>query len=88
MLGQTIPLAELNYFTKNPERAARMDNWSARIKQFQDDLTGMPEEDKMRLPGMSVVVIAYTPRARDGSEGDPLVTLSPLQKIICDTLKL
>lgn len=41
----------MNYFTKNPERAARMESWSGIIKGFQDGLTGMPEEDKMRLPG-------------------------------------
>lgn len=41
----------MNYFTKNPERAARMESWSGIIKDFQDGLTGMPEEDKMRLPG-------------------------------------
>ncbi|CAN0199021.1 unnamed protein product, partial [Ectocarpus sp. 12 AP-2014] len=44
------PLREVNYFTKNPERAARMESWSGIIKDFQDGLTGMPEEDKMRLP--------------------------------------
>lgn len=45
------PLNELNYFTKNPERSARMQSWSSAIKDFQDKLEGMPEEDKMRLPG-------------------------------------
>ncbi|CAM9938300.1 unnamed protein product [Pylaiella littoralis] len=44
------PLHEVNYFTKNPERAERMQRWSGIIKDFQDGLTGMPEEDKMRLP--------------------------------------
>lgn len=48
---QDTPLREVNYFTKNPERAARMESWSGIIKDFQDSLTGMPEEDKMRLPG-------------------------------------
>ncbi|CAM9747974.1 unnamed protein product [Ascophyllum nodosum] len=44
------PLRQVNYFTKNPERARRMEDWSNIIKDFQDRLTGMPEEDKMRLP--------------------------------------
>ncbi|CAN0014114.1 unnamed protein product [Ectocarpus sp. 6 AP-2014] len=48
------PLREVNYFTKNPERAARMESWSGIIKDFQDGLTGMPEEDKMRLPVVPV----------------------------------
>lgn len=48
---KATPLHEVNYFTKNPERARRMEGWSNLIKKFQDGLTGMPDEDKMRLPG-------------------------------------
>lgn len=48
---KSTPLSEVNYFTKNPERAARMDNWSGIIGRFQKGLEGMPDEDKMRLPG-------------------------------------
>lgn len=52
-LQQATPLSEVNYFTKNPERAARMADWSGIIKRFQDGLMGMPEGDKMLLPGMA-----------------------------------
>lgn len=53
ILQQATPLSEVNYFTKNPERAARMTDWSSIIKRFQDGLMGMPEGDKMLLPGMA-----------------------------------
>lgn len=36
-----------------------MQNWSNMIKAFQDGLSGMPEEDKMRLPGEVIESILF-----------------------------
>ncbi|CAM9640210.1 unnamed protein product, partial [Choristocarpus tenellus] len=44
------PLTDLHYFTKVPERGAKMAQWQKILSDFQERLSGMPEEDKMRLP--------------------------------------
>lgn len=87
---------ELNYFTKNPERASRMENWSARIKKFQDELTGMPDEDKMRLPGnirmipfhlSSNTVLANNPSGGEYSHGYRPCPCSPCFVLFRDLQK-
>lgn len=44
------PLQEHSFFSKAPERAARLTAFIDRLKEEQDKLTGLPEEDRMRLP--------------------------------------
>lgn len=51
-----------------------MQNWSNMIKNFQDGLSGMPEEDKMRLPGE---VIAYILLIGRSSGHNPALFLRP-----------